>query len=365
MQCAKCHNHPFDQWTQEDYYQWSAVFSQIDYEVGENNRKDKLDKNEFVGEQTVLVSKKEEIINPNSTLEAKPKFLGGAYLSATEADHRLEALAKWLTARDNSLFAQSQANFVWYHLMGSGLVDPIDDFRLTNPASNPALLEYLASILIDSQFDLRSLVREIMNSQTYQLSSEHNDTNRDDHASYSRALVRRLPAEVILDLQSDLLNSPAEFAGFERGLRAVQIPGVERVRPKEGGVQSGDRFLKTFGKPDRIMACDCERSSETTLKQALSLLGSGLNDRITDPNSWLAQMAASSLSDSELVDRLYWRALSRPPSEVELEATQALLRQAATSKSNTDSDRQTRDRFATIQDIAWALMNAKEFLFRR
>jgi Protein of unknown function (DUF1549)/Protein of unknown function (DUF1553) len=363
MQCAKCHNHPFDHWTQDDYYQWSNVFSQIDYELGENKRKDKLDKNEFAGEQTVLLADKEEVVNPNSDIIAKPKFLGGEFLSEAQTANRLDAVGVWLTSKDNDLFAKSQANFIWYHLMGSGLVDPIDDFRLTNPASNPQLLESLASHLIENQFDLRSLVRIIMNSKTYQLSSEHNETNLHDQTSYSHVAVRRLPAEVLLDLQSDVLDLPATFAGFDAGLRAVQVPGVERVRSKEGGRQTGDSFLKTFGRPERIMACDCERSGETTLKQALSLLGSGLNSRLADKQNWLAKISASPMSDSELVDSLYWRALSRPPSEAELKATLTLLQQAANSQSDAEQTRERR--FAIVQDIAWALMNAKEFLFRR
>jgi hypothetical protein len=353
MQCAKCHNHPFDHWTQDDYYQWASVFSQIDYELGENKRKDKLDKNEFAGEQKVFVSKQKEVVNPNTGSLASPKFLGGELLSEEQLTNRLEAVAQWLTTKDNALFAKSQANFIWYQLMGTGLVDPIDDFRLTNPPSNAPLLDALASHLIHENFDLRAVVRTIMNSRSYQLSSEHNDTNADDSMSFSHARVRRLPAEVILDLQSDVLAVPAAFGGFERGIRAVQIPGVERVRPRDGAAMAGDRFLKTFGKPERIMACDCERTNETTLKQALSLLGDGLNARLADPENRLAKMAASSMSDSELVDQLYWGTLSRPPAEAEAEAATALLRAS------------NRDRFLALQDIAWALMNAKEFLFRR
>jgi hypothetical protein len=353
MQCAKCHNHPFDHWTQDDYYQWSSVFSQLDYEIGENNRKDRLDKNEFVGEQIVLVSKQDEIRNPNTGKIAKPKMLGGPELPMDANSTRLEAAADWLTSADNELFAKSQANFVWYHLLGQGLVDPIDDFRLTNPASNPELLDALAASLVDSQFNLRELVRTIMNSRTYQLSSEPHATNGDDTTSFSKASIRRLPAEVLLDLQSDLLDTPAEFGGFPLGLRAVQVPGVERVRPRDEPVKPGDRFLKTFGKPERIMACDCERSNETTLKQAFALLGEGLNGRLNQPDNRLHQLASSNKSNSQIVDELFWHALSRPPSQQELtRALEAL-------------DSHEVPRSEVIQDIAWALMNAKEFLFRR
>ncbi|MEO8272047.1 MAG: DUF1549 domain-containing protein, partial [Aureliella sp.] len=170
LQCAKCHNHPFDHWTQDDYYQWSTLFSQIDYELGENKRTDDLDKNEFVGEQIVLVSKQDEVRNPATGEFAEPKFLGGPKLPVDRQDDRLGALASWLTDPSNELFTNSQTNFIWYHLMGRGLVDPIDDFRMTNPASNPSLLHALSTHFVQNGFDLRNMVRTIMKSRTYQLS---------------------------------------------------------------------------------------------------------------------------------------------------------------------------------------------------
>lgn len=352
LQCAKCHNHPFDRWTQDDYYRWSSVFSQIDYEIGENERKDKLDKNEFVGEQMVLVSKQDEVRNPTSGDIAEPKFLGGVLLTENAKADRLSALADWLTSGENHLFATSQVNFVWYQLMGQGLVDPIDDFRLTNPASHPELLEALARDFVENNFDLRGLVRTIMTSATYQLSSVPNASNTHDETNYSHALVRRLPAEVLLDMQSDVLATPADFVGFSAGIRAVQVPGVQRKRPRDEAPKAGDRFLKTFGKPDRILACDCERSNETTLKQVLVLLGEGLNERIDDEHNRLRYLAESSWSESAIVDELYWTALSRAPSQTEWKVAVDTLRSAP-------------DRLNGLEDVAWALMNAKEFLFRR
>ncbi|MEX0818870.1 MAG: DUF1553 domain-containing protein, partial [Pirellulaceae bacterium] len=302
LQCAKCHNHPFDRWTQDDYYEWSSLFSQLDYELGENKRRDKLDKNEFVGEQIVLVAKQDEVRNPTTGQIARPKFLGGKSLSAVETTDRLSAVGQWLTSKDNELFAKSQVNFIWYHIMGQGLVDPIDDFRLTNPASNPPLLDALATHLVEEDFDLRSLVRLIMNSRTYQLSAEPNATNVNDQSSYSRASVRRLSAEVLLDAQSDVLGMPAEFVGYRRGMRAVQIPGVQRKRPRDERPLPGDRFLKTFGKPERILACDCERSNETTLKQVFALIGEGLSNRLAVPEGRIQRLATSTLSDEQVVE---------------------------------------------------------------
>jgi hypothetical protein len=353
LQCAKCHNHPFDRWTQDDYYQWSSLFSQIKYEVGENKRQDKLDKNEFAGEQTVLVAKTDEVRNPTTGRVAKPKFLGGEELSEEAVKERLDSLASWLTSPENELFVKSQTNFIWYQLMGRGIVDPIDDFRLTNPPSNPALLDLLAADFVGSGFEIRSLVGKIMKSRTYQLSSEPDPTNVNDQTSYSRAYVRRLPAEVILDMQSDLLDWPADFLGYPAGIRAVQIPGVQSKQARRGSLKSGDRFLKTFGKPDRILACDCERSNETTLKQAFVLIGDGLNERLAAPQNRLAQLASSSLSDAEVIDELYWSALSRAPSDAEQSAALQMISAAGD------------DRGVALEDMVWALLNAKEFLFRK
>lgn len=352
LQCAKCHNHPFDRWTQEDYYAWSSIFSQLDYELSDAKRKDKLDKNEFAGDQTVLVSKQPEVRNPTSGDVALPKYLGGDHLPDLKPESRLPQLAEWLTSRDNDVFAKSQVNFVWFQLMGRGLVEPIDDFRLTNPATNPALLDQLAADFVRHEFDLRFLVRSIMRSRVYQLDSRPTESNAADESSFSRAYTKRYSAEVLLDMQSDVLQSPADFAGYPAGIRAVQIPGVQRVRLRDEAPHPGDRFLKTFGKPERIMACDCERSNETTFKQALILIGDGLNGRLDSQDEWLERLSNSKLDDQQIVEELYWTALSRPPTRAERQAALSILGQG------------TKRRLGDVKDLCWALLNAKEFLFR-
>jgi hypothetical protein len=353
LQCAKCHNHPFERWTQDDYYSWAALFAQIDYQIVDNNRKDKLDKNEFVGEQIVLVNSTGEVKNQRTGSTAQPRFLGGAALKLDADADRLEPLGSWLTSPDNALFARSQVNWIWYHLMGRGLVEPVDDFRETNPPVNPPLLAALAQDFVESGFDLRHIVRVIMNSRIYQLDALPNETNRDDVSNFSRAIVGRLTAEKLLDAQCQVLDAPADFAGYDPGLRAGQIPGVQNVRPRDKRPGEGDRFLKTFGKPDRLLACECERSNETTLSQAFVLIGGpGLNQRLAQSGNRLDRLSQSPQVDAEVIDELYWTALSRPPTDAEMSAAIDLLSA-------------TPDRFVALQDLTWALLNAKEFVFRR
>jgi hypothetical protein len=353
LQCARCHNHPYDRWTQDDYYDWAAVFSRIDYQILANQRRDRLDKHEFNGEQVVLIREEGEVQNARTGTEATPKFLGGYSPAMHPSEDRLLPLAEWLTRPGNELFVKSQVNFLWYHLLGRGLVEPIDDFRVTNPPSNPALLDALARDYSESGFDLRRLVRTIMNSRTYQLSSEPNESNADDEGDFARAIVRRLPAETLLDAQCEVLDAAADFNGYPPGTRAGQVKGVQRVRTREKKAASADRFLKTFGKPERLLACECERSNETTLKQAFTLIGDeGLNGLLAKEDNRLSALAKMDRSAEDVVAELYWTALGRGPTPDELAAGESLVTSAG------------ENRFAALQDLAWAILNSKEFVFR-
>lgn len=352
LQCVKCHNHPFDHWTQDEYYEWASVFARIDYKIVENNRRDKLDKHEFVGEQIVEIKDEGEVKNARTGKPAQPRFLG---VDEPVAGDRLEALAAWLTSSDNRSFAKVQANRIWSHLMGQGLVEPVDDLRLTNPASHPELLEALTDELIESNFNVRQLVRRIVLSRTYQLSAIAASTGMEsepayDAQNYDRALVQRLTAEQLLDAQAQVLGVSAQFGKFPAGTRAGQLPGGANVG--RGKKTDGEQFLTLFGKPARLSSCECERSSEPTLGHALSLVGGeSLHRRLKQSDNRIGQLLESGAGDAQIVDELFWTALSRPPSERELAAAQALIEES-------------EDRRAAVEDLTWTLLNAKELVFR-
>ncbi|MCH8923346.1 MAG: DUF1553 domain-containing protein, partial [Planctomycetes bacterium] len=266
---------------------------------------------------------------------------------------RLEMMADWLTAAENDQFARAQVNRIWYHLMGAGIVTPIDDFRATNPPINGPLLDALADDFVKHKFNVRHLIGTIMNSRTYQLSAEPNATNRDDAVNFSRALVRRLSAEQLHDAIHLAAGVKSRFNGYDEGTRAVQLPGVRSYRRRDKRPTTGEMFLKTFGKPGRLLSCECERSDDTTLKQAFVLIsGQMVNDVLQRDGGRVDVLAKSKKSNREIVDELTWATLSRSPSDVEITGLVAHLNKA-------------KDRKSGIEDVAWALINAKEFLLRK
>ena len=348
LQCAKCHSHPFDRWTMDDYYAWSALFARVDYKLVDNKRGDKLDLNEYNGEQIIVFKTNGEVTDPRSSVAVKPKFLGTPFDPATNTD-RLSSLASWLTSPENPYFAKAQGNFVWYHLLGRGLVEPIDDVRSTNPAANPAALEFIAAEFVRQEFDLQSLVRLIANSQVYQLAAATNETNRDDNENFSRAYLRRLTAEQLVDAQALVLGNQPTFSCYRKGTRAVQLRGVQRGNDPQA---DGDRLLRSFGKNQRLLACECERSNDTTLKQAFVMLSSDtLENRLQSKESRPQQWADSSRTNAEIIQELYWTALGRPATSAEGSTAEAWLSAGS-------------DRASAVFDLTWAVLNSKEFLFR-
>ena len=345
--CAKCHNHPFDAWTQDDYHRFAATFARVGYRVPSNGRGDSFDKHEFVGEQFVTNLGAGELAHPRGG-DAKPKFLGVPGDGPT--GDRLDALADWVASPGNPYFARAQANRVWLHLMGRGLVEPNDDFRASNPPSNPELLAHLTRSFAANGYRLKPLVREILKSRTYQLSSSPaaDGSNAADDCHFARATVRPLGAEQLLDAIGVALDAPVKFPGYPLGLRAAEIPAPPQSgrRGKDPSEQMGPRFLKVFGKPDRLLTCECERSEDPGTLQAFQLVTGRLVDT-------LLKAPGNRLSRSDLtLDDLYLAALARPPTTEE---------RARLTRHLADAP----DKRAAWEDIAWGLLNSKEFLLRR
>jgi Protein of unknown function (DUF1549)/Protein of unknown function (DUF1553) len=352
LACAKCHNHPFERWTQDDYYRFAAVFDGMDYTILDNRRTDENDKMEFVGEQVVHLGGKRELKDPRSKKEPVPGLIGSDTHAVGTGPERFAELANWMTAKDHPLFAKVQVNRAWAHLMGRGLVDPVDDFRLTNPPSIPALLEALAQRFTGDGFRLKPLLRLICASRTYQLSAVPNDTNADDSVNFSHGYVRRFPAEPLLDAIHAALGVTPDLGRFPGARRASQITGA-RFIIKSRRPSPVELFLREFGKPPRNTACDCERSNATSLAQIFTLTSSPEIDRLLrkDDNRFGALLREGKPATEILTD-LYWRALSRPPSAPE-------------SAKLVPAIEQSPDRRAALEDIAWSLLNSKEFLLRR
>ncbi len=349
LNCAQCHNHPFERWTQDDYYDWSALFARIDYKIDDNKRTDKNDQKEFKGDQTVLIKATGAILNPRTGEDATPRFLGAGKPPVDKERDELLALADWLP--HTPMFAKMQVNRIWFHLMGRGLVDPVDDFRATNPPSHPELLEHLAADFSEHGYDLRRVIRTIMKSRTYQLAAEPNETNADDETNLSHAVVRRLTAEQLIDSMSEALATPLEIDGFSTGTRLAQVPeGRKHYHPIKTAL---DRFAANFGKPPRLVASDCERTNDTAIPQAFQLIsGPLMQELLSRKGSRLDRWIAEGKPEREMIEEFFWTALSRPPTPIELDRTSDFLANSA-------------DKNRAMEDIAWAVLNSKEFLFRR
>ncbi len=351
LQCARCHNHPFDRWTQTDYHRFAAFFARVRYRIVENNRRDRLDSHEFVGEQVVWRDRAGELTHPVTGDSLVPRFLGADWTNP--ASDRLDALADWVARPDNPFFARAQVNRIWQHLVGRGIVDPGDDFRDSNPPSNPELLDALAKDFVAHGFDLRHAVRTIMRSRVYQLSARPADPERDDESLFARAVVRPLQAEQLLDAAAQVTGVSPRFAGFPPGTRAGQLPGVGAQRRRGQGASEGERFLAVFGKPVRSLSCECERSDDTTLARAFQLItGPVVSRMLTDEDNRVGKLMREGRPDAETVEELYLAALCRPPTPRERAKTLDLLGRSA-------------DRRAGLEDLLWGLLNAKEFLLRR
>jgi mono/diheme cytochrome c family protein len=330
IQCAQCHNHPFDRWTMDDYYGFASFFAQVRRKPAEDPR------------ERIVFDGGGEMRHPVTKQNMKPRFLGGDE-AVTGVGSRREALANWLAEPENPWFARNVANIIWDHFFGVGIVDPVDDMRVSNPASNPELLDALAAELRDSKFNLKQFVRKLCESRTYQLSSRTNASNAGDGRNFSHALVRRVRAEVLLDSIARVTGTPSKFKGLPLGSRAVEIA--------DGN--TSNYFLTTFGRATRATVCSCEVKMEPNLSQALHLLNGEVTQNRIRQGGLVGKWMSQGLDQRAILEQLYLSTLCRMPTSQEYEKLLANIPQNIPDKQ----------RQAWFEDMFWALLNSKEFIF--
>jgi hypothetical protein len=347
INCAKCHNHPLEKWTNDQYYAFANLFSRVRAKGwgGEARNGDGL--------RIVYSDTQGELIQPSRGVAQPPCPLDGQPLAFDATADRRLAVAEWLTSPENPYFTRAIANRVWANFFGVGLVEAVDDLRLTNPASNEELLNDAAQFVIEHKYDLKELMRAILQSETYQRSSEPLTENKADERFYSRYYPRRLKAEVLLDAIAQVTEVPTDFKAATPDSRkpGAAIPNIKRaIRLPDSYVDS--YFLETFGKPERLITCDCERSSEPSMTQVLHLYnGETVNKKLATKGS-AAERAAGESDNARIVEELYLAALSRLPGTDERES---LVRELTAA---TDENRGQ-----TIEDLYWSVLTSREFLF--
>jgi hypothetical protein len=335
MLCAKCHPHPFENWTQVDYYGLASFFNQLGVKndprlTGVPNART-LVVNLAAGYTT----------NPRTGQSQPPRYLGGEEPTVAPNTDRRVIYAQWLTSSANPFFARSMANRIWSYFFHRGIIDPVDDLRTTNPPINPALLEALTKDFVEHLFDVQHLMRTIVTSQTYQRDMAANETNAHDDANFSRFVPRRLPAESLLDSLVQATGVPESFPGAPAGFTAAQLPDAD--------VQSD--FLNLFGKPQRMEACECERNDGSNMLQALHFInGHTIQSKLANPAGRLAALVKAHTDDRALVEQMYLWSLVRLPDVKELEIA---LRHFQSKPDKREE---------AAQDVMWALVNSRDFL---
>jgi hypothetical protein len=339
--CARCHNHPLEKWTQVQYYQMANLFARVGVKNGG-----------MAGENIVFAKVSGDVLYPKLARPLPPAPLDAASIPLDSTQDRRMVFAKWLTSPDNQMFSRTIVNRVWANFMGRGLVDPVDDLRATNPASNEELLAALSKDFVDHGDDVQRLIRTIMNSNVYQLSSEANATNQSDNVYYSKHIIRRLNAEVILDAMSQVTGAPTAFSGYPAGTRALQLADTQ--------VKSD--FLASFGRPARVLCDAAERTSDPTITQALHVInGDTLNKKLSSPEGTIALFLKLGLSDRRILEFMYLSAFSRYPSDSERAALTAALEQTRLEKGTEQMRREVHRQ--ALEDMVWAMLTSKEFLF--
>jgi hypothetical protein len=341
LMCARCHNHPLEKWTQRDYYQMANLLSRVRLKNGDR-----------AGEVLALASLEGDINHPRLGTPLPPRPLEAQEIALEDTRDRREALANWLTAPDNPYFAKAVVNRVWRNFMGRGLVEAEDDLRLTNPPSNQELLDALAHDFAKNGYDVKRLIRLIMTSAAYQRSAEPVGNGVKDDRYYSRYIVRRLPAEVLLDALSRVTGVPTEFAGYPKGTRALQLRDS----------QIASYFLTAFGRPERAQTCSCERQQEPSVAQALHLAnGDTVNAKLRAPGSIVGQLVKDDASDEEVVKELFLSALSRLPTPTERAKLLPILAETPLDPLASSAAKEARRQ--ALEDLYWAVLTDKEFLF--
>ncbi len=336
MVCAQCHDHPFERWTQNQYFQLSAFFAAVGMKPG------------FDSDEQIVYLKREDtdFLHPKTNKPVEPEYLlasAGMPPIGSFGDSR-EALAQWLTSEKNPYFAKAIANRVWSYFFGRGIIEPVDDIRGSNPPINPALLDALEKDFIESGFDLQHLIRTIVSSRTYQAAMEANPWNAGDDINFSHFTPRRLPAESLLDAMTIATGSRPDFPEVPKDFSAQQLPDPH--------VDAGG-FLNMFGRPERESPCECERRNDLSLPLAMSLVnGPTLADAIANPEGRVAKAILAGHSDRDLIEELYLASLGRFPTGEELDEAMTYLGSSP-------------GRAAKAQDLLWALVNSNSFLFNR
>lgn len=343
LQCAQCHHHPYEKWSQNDYYKFMAFFSR----VGKTNAGSPGE--DMVFHRAGIA----QVTNKKTNKPVKPSGLGSGELNIKPVDDPRHLLVDWMKADNNRLFSKTLVNRYWKHFFGRGLVDPEDDFRSTNPATHPQLLNELSAYFEKSNYDLKKLIHVIVTSSAYQLSSVPNKYNSKDKHYFSRFYPKRLAAEVLYDSLNDLILAKSDFSGLPVGTRAVCLP--------DNSYNSSNYFLSVFGRPDSSSACECERSQEASLAQSLHLFNAkNIHNQLARNDGRAAKLSLDKDSSHDVkINSLYYQAFSRLPRKDEVDIAVKYLNRPALDKNGKTVDK-TKERY---EDILWALVNTKEFLF--
>ncbi len=328
VQCAQCHNHPFDRWTMDDYYGFASFFTQIGRKGGEDPR-----------ELIIFNSGGGEINHPVKARPMPPKFLGGVVPDVASKDRRV-VLAEWLASDGNPYFAKNLSNVVWNHFFGQGIINEVDDVRVSNPPSNQELLETLSKKFVEYKYDFKKLVKDICLSAAYQRSTTATASNAGDTRNFARGPIRRIRAETMLDIITQVTDTKNKFPGLPLGARAVQIA--------DG--QTSNYFLTTFGRPMRETVCSCEVRLEPTLSQSLHLMNGSTVEPKIQSGGLVAKMLGEKKPPASIIETMYLRAVSRAPTPAEMTKLLAVVDAA-------------KDKKQALEDVFWAVLNSREFMF--